>query len=143
MRIRRILLVPLALALAVPSALFLKELHRAWSIGHYRLATMWCMDSLMSALAVEQPYFVNTDVLRTVGDKHGFVRCHADAWGNPFEVEYAPGADPPYRIISLGRDGKRGSCCRYLVEDVNEDAVRQGQEWLQVWRTLGKPREQE
>jgi hypothetical protein len=120
-------------------ALVTRMLSPYWVRAWYVLPTMDCMTSLMSALAVEQPYFVNADVLRTVGDKHGFVRCHEDAWGHPFEVEYAPGVDPPYRITSLGRDGKRGSCCRYLVEDVNEDAVRQGNEWLQVWRTLGKP----
>ena len=38
-----------------------------------------------------------------------------------------------YRVISLGRDGRRGSCCQGRVADWDSDAVLLGDEWLQVW----------
>jgi hypothetical protein len=138
---KRILVTLVIFVVAVPGGLVLNELYRAWSTGHDVLSTMWCMNSLMSALAVEMPVVVDTEGLSKAGDKHGFERCHEDAWGNPFQAEHAPGADPPYLIRSLGQDGKRGPCCQRTVENWKEDAILRGNEWLQVWRTLGKPRE--
>jgi hypothetical protein len=137
---QRMLVILAIFVVAVPRGLVLKELYRAWTIGHYGLSTMWCMNSLMSALAVEVSVVVNAEGLRKAGDKHGFEGCHEDAWGNPFQAEHAPGADPPYLIRSLGKDGKRGPCCQRTVEDWRDDAILRGSEWLRVWRTLGKPR---
>jgi hypothetical protein len=132
---KKLLLSALALgAVVFAFSPFLGKAYRFLRVSHYLLPTVECMQSLMSALEVEMPSQVSTEKLREVGDRNGASHCHTDGWGNSFEVELAPSANPPYRIRSLGRDGKRGSCCQLIVENWDEDAVRDGGQWQQLWR---------
>jgi hypothetical protein len=63
--------------------------------------------------------------------------CLADAWGRPFIIEpvEVDSGERVFRITSLGSDGERGPCCRGLVTSFEEDAVLQGDVWLQIWKT--------
>jgi hypothetical protein len=63
--------------------------------------------------------------------------CLADAWGRPFIIEpvEVDSGERVFRITSLGSDGERGPCCRGLVAFFEEDAVLQGDVWLQIWKT--------
>jgi len=60
-----------------------------------------------------------------------------DGWGNALVIEVR---NPPSarhrscRVISLGRDHRRGPCCIGSTgEDWDADAVAEGGHWLQVW----------
>lgn len=62
-----------------------------------------------------------------------------DAWGSPLvlEANLTPGATKGLhmKITSLGRDRRRGSCCRGELAkgSWDEDAVIEGTVWLQYW----------
>lgn len=73
------------------------------------------------------------EVLRDCG--HQGVSCvPEDAWGHPFVVEVViEGPERLCRVVSTGRDGVRGSCCKKSVGwRWDEDAVLEA-EWLQSW----------
>lgn len=89
----------------------------------------------MDTLAVRTPPATPAG-LQSAAESLGFSPCYEDRWGRPFEIEPAPGVDPPYRLRSLGRDGKRGPCCQLVVESWDDDAVLEGDTWLQVWDTI-------
>lgn len=57
-----------------------------------------------------------------------------DGWGNPLLVERTNSEPPRFRVISLGRDGKKGDCCqRWVHGQWDEDAILEGKDWKQVW----------
>jgi hypothetical protein len=74
--------------------------------------------------------------------KLGVSCAERDGWGRPYLFEIEPGRDgaPRCRVLSLGRDGRRSSCCQ---KDAgwcwDLDLVFDG-EWRQGWNTLGSGR---
>lgn len=93
------------------------------------------MRELMGVLEAEQPDGVDPESLRPLLAKYNRLECLEDAWGRAFVIERTAQSkkEQRYRIISLGRDGQRGKCCKKWVESWDEDAVLSGNEWLQVW----------
>ena len=93
--------------------------------------TVTRMRMLMGVLDTEKPAAVaGPSDLRPLLEKYNRTECLEDAWGKPFVIEKEGNG---YRVISLGRDGQRGSCCQGRVADWDSDAVLLGDEWLQVW----------
>lgn len=93
------------------------------------------MRELMDILNAEQPERVDPDSLRPLLAKNDRLDCREDGWGNLLLIErrIQAGREPLYVIVSLGRDGRRGTCCQKWVDDWNDDAVLAGKDWLQVW----------
>jgi hypothetical protein len=89
------------------------------------------MKMLMGVLDSEQPRRLDTASLKEVVARYNRSEVLTDGWGQDLVVEQDQGG---YRITSLGRDGRRGSCCTARVHGQwDEDAVLSGQSWLQVW----------
>lgn len=97
--------------------------------------TVTRMKMLMGVLQAERPVDVTGPSVRPLLEKYNRTECLEDAWGRPFVIEReASGAGAPvYRVLSYGRDGRRGPCCQHWVADWDSDAVLRGDEWLQVW----------
>lgn len=114
--------------LLVPRILELRQELRAKS-------TLTCMRVVMGYLDAENPPDLKRSTLEAILRPYRHEHCVEDAWGHPllFEREVTDGR-PVFTIVSVGRDGARGPCCRSLVEDWNEDAVLREDRWLQVWR---------
>lgn len=93
------------------------------------------MRELMDILNAEQPARVDPESLRPLLAKKNRLDCGEDGWGNLLLIErrIRAGKEPLYVIVSLGRDGRRGTCCQKWVDDWNDDAVLAGKDWLQVW----------
>jgi hypothetical protein len=92
------------------------------------------MLDLMGVLEAEEPQQLDPGSLRRILAKYNRLECALDAWGNPLIVEAVKnGWHPNYTVTSLGRDGRRGSCCQKFVESWDDDAVLSGKDWLQVW----------
>lgn len=98
------------------------------------ILTLTRMNRLMSALAGAPPKDLSAASLDELAVSFNQPNSTLDAWGQRFLVTEAPGADPPYEIRSLGRDGRLGSCCQGFVDNPDEDAVLRGGTWLQGWR---------
>jgi hypothetical protein len=67
-----------------------------------------------------------------------------DAWGHRYVVETRPSTGAAQRcvVISLGRDGARGPCCRGSMGwHWDEDAAR-GKEWLQSWNYMSSGKDE-
>lgn len=92
------------------------------------------MLDLMQVLEVEQPSTLDPEHLRSLAVKYNRLGDLNDAWGRPLLIERS---DTTYTIISLGRSGRRGTCCRKFVASWDENAVLSGSTWLQVWRMHG------
>jgi hypothetical protein len=60
-----------------------------------------------------------------------------DGWGHPFIIEMRRDGNTGsrhYRVIALGRSGKRSSCCRLRIyHDWDLNAVSEDARWLQLW----------
>jgi hypothetical protein len=99
------------------------------------------MRDLMGVLRTEDPGSLEQEAIRGLLTRHRRESAFADGWGHPFIVERtgAPEGSTIYRITSLGSDGKRGTCCRGFVDSFAEDAVLEGDAWLQQW-SFGHPR---
>jgi hypothetical protein len=123
----------LVVLLAVVSASSIFVFH-IWRRGHYVTGTFTCMRRLMNALGSEPLAPANPETLEAATKSFGLDHCSEDAWGHSFEIEAAPGADPPFRLRSLGRDGQRGPCCKVVTNDWDDDAVLEGEKWLQGWK---------
>lgn len=104
--------------------------------NNYRAkVTMIHMRRIESLLLLEKPRSVNEAYVRRLLVARGQEEYLLDGWRRPIqaEVEFDAKGQPRYRIISLGRDGDRGTCCRRFVDDWDADAVLMDQDWLQVW----------
>jgi hypothetical protein len=100
------------------------------------------MVELMGVLDTEQPMRFDDNSLRPILAKYNRLDCLRDGWERPFVIERKKEAGQiRYTIISLGRDGLRGACCRKWVADWDNDAVLAGKEWLQVWYPAAVKRE--
>jgi hypothetical protein len=92
------------------------------------------MLALMGVLEAEEPQKLDPETLRPLLEKYNRLECLEDAWGTPFVIERSQtNGHSQYTIISLGRDGRRGSCCKKWVGSWDDDGVLSGKEWLQVW----------
>jgi hypothetical protein len=99
--------------------------------------TMVHMRRIESLLLLSQPRFVDEAYVRHLLAGRGQERYLFDGWQHPIQVEVEVDREgqPYYRVVSLGRDGRRGACCRRFAGfDWDADAVLMNQEWLQVWR---------
>jgi hypothetical protein len=105
-------------------------------INHYGKPTLTQsqMRRLMNVLAGTQPKDLSAGSLDNLAASFNQPTCTVDGWGKRLLVTEAPGADPPYEIRSLGRDGRLGGCCAGFVDSRDEDAVLRGGTWLQGWR---------
>lgn len=90
---------------------------------------------LMRVLEAEKPTRLDADSLLPLLPKTYGSESLIDAWGHPLLIQSSShdGRIKKYKIISVGRDGRRGGCCRKWVADWDDDAVLLGNEWLQVW----------
>jgi hypothetical protein len=92
------------------------------------------MLALMSVLDAERPQRLSPQSLRALLLKYNRLECLEDAWGTSFVIERSQNDRTPfYTIISLGRDRRRGECCKKWVENWDADAVLSHNGWLQVW----------
>ncbi len=92
------------------------------------------MSYLMGVLDAEKPMTLDLQRLRPLAAKYNRLDCLKDGWGRPFVIERgAQDRASGYTIISLGREGRRGSCCKKWVGSWDENAVLSGSQWLQVW----------
>jgi hypothetical protein len=98
------------------------------------------MKALMNVLDVYRPDKIDPESLRPLLAKHGGADLLKDGWSRPLVVERTvKDGRPLYTITSLGRDGRRGPCCKPVVFNWDDDAVLAGDKWLQVWSSRGVP----
>ena len=89
---------------------------------------------LIGVLDSDEPAKVDTESIRSLLARENRLAWLKDAWGRPFVVERKEeNGQPHFTVISLGRDGRRGSGCQRWVENWDDDAVLSGKDWLQVW----------
>jgi hypothetical protein len=92
------------------------------------------MSDLMGVLDAEEPRDLGLRHLRPLAAKYNRLDCLKDGWGRSFVIERgAQSRTSRYSIISLGREGRRGSCCKKWVASWDENVVLSGSQWLQVW----------
>lgn len=97
------------------------------------------MTALMPYLDTYHPDRVDTASIRSLLARVGRLDLLKDGWNRPLVIEHVfKDERPRYKIISLGRDGQRGPCCRQVVYNWDDDAVLSGDEWLQVWTMRGE-----
>jgi hypothetical protein len=97
------------------------------------------MQELMNELKIYQPERPDGESFRRVLAKDGRLDSLKDGWSRSLVIERTvKGGRSHYTIISLGRDGRRGPCCKPFVHNWDDDAVLSGDvlsgnRWLQVW----------
>lgn len=97
------------------------------------MTTVARMKDLMSLLEADRPRSLDGETIRVLLSENGREECHLDGWGRPFVIERVGSEPANYRVTSLGRDGRRGACCDGFVKSFDEDAVLEGDRWLQRW----------
>lgn len=118
-------------ALAVAAPVHILELRQAGLAK----TTVTRMRQLHGVLQAADQQDLSEGGIRSSLVEYGRLECAADAWGHAFKVERVSSEPLRFRITSLGRDGVKGSCCRAVVgENWDEDAVMEGDKWLQIWR---------
>lgn len=106
---------------------------------HYQLrqhgnakVTISRMSQLMYVIEAAAPVQLDENAAQEAVARYGQEYMLTDGWGHPLIVERGRSG---YVIISLGRDGVRGRCCRGSVErEWDADAVLEGRSWRQIWR---------
>lgn len=94
------------------------------------------MMQLSQVLEVEQPDNVSDEVLTYLYERNPWLGEPTDGWGNALVVTLVEPSEGKleYRIVSPGKDGVLGLCCRRdLKRDWDEDSVLEGGVWLQTW----------
>jgi hypothetical protein len=97
------------------------------------------MQELMNELKIYQPGRPNGESFRRILAKEGRLDSLNDGWHRPLVIERTVrNGRSYYTITSLGRDGRRGPCCKPFVHSWDDDAVLSGDvlsgnTWLQVW----------
>jgi hypothetical protein len=91
------------------------------------------MRELMELLDAEGPVRVDPESIRSLLVRKKRLEWLTDGWGGTLLVQRNEREKGRYVVTSLGRDGRRGSCCKRWVNDWNDDAVLSGDEWVQVW----------
>jgi len=97
------------------------------------------MLELMGVLEAELPQHLDDESLRPLLAKYNRQECLRDGWRRRLLIERDQDPRHPYTIISLGRYGRRGGCCRRWVYNWDDNAVLSGMEWRQVWQPNGAP----
>ncbi len=89
----------------------------------------------MGVLLAEKPVAFDEKTIRGMLVRNRRQECFADAWSQPFIIDPVESETGglTYRVTSLGSDGKRGLCCLGFVDSFKEDAVLEGDMWLQQW----------
>jgi len=103
------------------------------------------MRELMELLDAEGPVRLDSESIRSLLVRNKRLEWLTDGWGGTLLVQRNEREKGRYVVISLGRDGRRGSCCKRWVSNWDDDAVLSGDEWVQVWRMNPKapiPKEQ-
>jgi hypothetical protein len=101
------------------------------------------MRDLMGVLLSHEPKDLTPAALASLLESVGRSECKTDGWGSAFLIERIPSRNQEiiYRITSLGKDLKRGGCCRRWTDSFEEDAVLEstpeGMAWRQQW-TFGR-----
>jgi hypothetical protein len=132
---RRLTIIIVALALAVLAV-------GALSLGRDVInkarakETVIHMRQVESLLLLDKPKFADGAYVSRLLAARGQDDYILDGWKHPIQVEVETDSrgQPRYRVISLGRDGRRGPCCqRFTGFDWDADAILVDQDWLQVW----------
>lgn len=103
------------------------------------LTTVVRMRDLMGVLQADALQDVGRATLEPLLAQSNRSECLFDGWGRPFLVTAvtADTGSSTYRVVSLGADGRQGACCQRWVESFEEDALLEGERWLQQW-TFGR-----
>jgi len=141
---RKIGLVLLYTTLMVVACGFALSAYRLWKLREPMCAkvTESHMKELMNELMVYQPERPEGDAFRSLLAKERKLDALKDGWSRPLVIERTvKDGRPHYTVISLGRDGRRGPCCKPRVYDWDDDVVLSGDavsgdRWLQVWDSL-------
>jgi len=97
------------------------------------------MQELMNELEIHEPERPDGESFRRILAKEGRLDSLQDGWSRPLVMERTvKDGRSHYTIISLGRDGRRGACCKPFVHSWDDNAVLSGDvvsgnTWLQVW----------
>lgn len=94
------------------------------------------MQNISTILSIEQPDDLTASSIRNLLARHDAEWCLLDSWGTPIEVGFEGLRDGQkiYSVRSYGSDKKKGTCCQgHLKLQLNEDAVKIGDEWVQHW----------
>jgi hypothetical protein len=94
------------------------------------------MAELSGFLREYQPRIVDPASFLAFLRQHDKIVYFRDGWGHPVVVEtWNDNASGPYhyRIISLGRSGKRSSCCKAVGQNWDLNSVIENGKWVQVW----------
>jgi hypothetical protein len=131
----KLFLIPSVLALSIVVGLSI-IFYDYWTVREplHAKVTETRMRELMRILDNEQPLSVDSESLRKIVERNKHGDLLKDAWGSDLVIERDVHETGRYTIISLGRDRRRGICCRRWVSDWDDDAVLSGDEWLQVWK---------
>lgn len=126
-----------AVLLAILAGIAIARYVQSWRAEARAKTTVTRMRMFMSVLHSEKPDGIEIASLRPLLAKYNRQEVELDGWHNPLviELQVSPGdGSKHYRLISLGRDGKRGGCCTRSVRgDWNADAVLFDGHWLQAW----------
>jgi len=138
---RKIRLFLLCATLALVLCALVLSLYRLWKLREPMCAKIseTHMQELMNELKIYQPERPDGESFRRILAKEGRLDSLKDGWSRPLVIERTiKDGRSHYTVISLGRDGRRGSCCKPFVHSWDDDAVLSGDElagntWLQVW----------
>lgn len=94
------------------------------------------MTRVMNCLEALQPDHVDKESVHTTLRTWGIEYCYKDGWGRPLVIEMWRKKDGTkhYRVVSLGRSGRRSSCCKLSAGhnwDIN--TVMEDGQWVQLW----------
>ena len=125
----------ISLLLAV-GACFADYLNTSINRGRAK-ATEAYMVRINTRLMIDQPQAVDNASIRALLHKYGVDWYYRDGWGHPFVIEAWKdhvGQFRHYRITSLGRSGRRSSCCKPRIgHDWDLNTVMQDGQWVQLW----------
>lgn len=79
------------------------------------------------------------DLLLYIHERHPATGPPVDGWGSQLILEKVGDEQYSWRLVSLGRNRQRGTCCvKFTRKQWDQDAVlsvsqAHGVEWLQIW----------
>jgi hypothetical protein len=88
-------------------------------------------------LTTDQPTSVDAASVRALLRRHQAEEYFRDGWGHPFAIETwkdKRNGLNHYRIVALGRSGKKSSCCNTSIgHNWDMNTVMEDGEWVQLW----------
>lgn len=104
----------------------------------YKTRTYIALRELSTLLSEMDPNEVKARGLEAVAREAGYQYYLVDGWNRPIELESPEQGPGALRLLSLGRDGRKGACCTEGVsspeEDVVLDIIDSEVIWRQRWR---------